>query len=64
MKAMLGNEYVIPYMKESKNAEAFPLWHTWFTGLYGKRVTNVYLWYPGGKLDDAIGKLEYRPRPQ
>ena len=38
-------------------------WHTWFTGLYGVHEVPIAVWYPGGKINDAIGKLEYRPRP-
>lgn len=37
-------------------------WHTGFTGLYGTQVIPNAVWYPGGRVKDAIGKLEYRPQ--
>ncbi|MHB9132438.1 MAG: hypothetical protein ACYDBB_15315 [Armatimonadota bacterium] len=38
------------------------LWHTPLTGMHGWRTTTYELWYPGGKLKDAIGKIDYRER--
>lgn len=58
----LGNSESLSRNYKSQRAVAFPLWHSRFTGLYGKTMTDVYLWYSGGKLEDAMGKLEYRPR--
>ncbi|MHB9023218.1 MAG: hypothetical protein ACYC7E_03460 [Armatimonadota bacterium] len=39
-----------------------PYWHSWLTGLYGADARQFELWYPGGKIKDAIGKIEFRPR--
>ena len=39
------------------------LWHTWFTGLYGKTGTPIVLWYPGGKLQDGIERMEWKMMP-
>ncbi|MHB9025312.1 MAG: hypothetical protein ACYC7E_14270 [Armatimonadota bacterium] len=39
-----------------------PLWHSWLTRLYRKETIPGEAWYPGGKIKDALGKIEYRPR--
>jgi hypothetical protein len=36
------------------------LWHSWFTGIYECRRTPGFLWYPGGKLSEAAGRVEWR----
>lgn len=51
----------ISHFVRSGTYSAYPLWHTWLTGLYGKRFHPATLWYPGGKLEDAIDRLEYKP---
>lgn len=39
-----------------------PIWHTWLTGLW--RIEEVALepWYPGGAIQEAVDKIELRPR--
>jgi hypothetical protein len=37
---------------------ATPLWHSWLTGLYA--LHEVRLWYPGGRLSEAVDRIEYR----
>jgi hypothetical protein len=37
-----------------------PLWHSWLTGLYELRQGGI--WYPGGRLSEAVDKIEYRER--
>ncbi len=44
----------------SKRFTAHRLWHTGFTGIYGKNTDVVQLWYPGGKLKDGIAGLKYQ----
>lgn len=46
----------------SRSVEVFHFWHTWMTGLHGSCYGHAEVWYPGGKLDDAIRKLEFRER--
>jgi hypothetical protein len=38
------------------------LWHSWLTGLYECRRTPGALWFPGGKLVEASGRVEWRER--
>jgi hypothetical protein len=52
----------IESFSHTHNVIAYPLWHSWLTGIYGRRMTDVYLWYPGGTVAQAIGHLEYRER--
>lgn len=44
----------------SKEYHTHWLWHTWLTGIYGVSSRPLKLWYPGGKLKDAVQQLEYR----
>jgi hypothetical protein len=39
-----------------------PLWHSILTRLYLRNTTVVAMWYPGGRLRDAAGKLRYRDK--
>ncbi|HOF89590.1 MAG TPA: hypothetical protein PLZ36_16030 [Armatimonadota bacterium] len=39
-------------------------WHTPLTGFYRVVEVPTAIWYPGGAVKDAIGKLEFRPRPE
>ena len=49
---------------EGHRLDVLPLWHSWLTGLYLRRLVAMDVWYPGGKLKDAAGNLEYRERPR
>lgn len=48
------------YLKPVRIYTAYPLWHTKLTGLFGRRSHEVQLWYPGGRVREAITHLEYR----
>ena len=50
----------VVYLLTSKEFETYRLWHSWLTGIYGQRSHPLKLWYPGGKLQDAIGRFKYR----
>lgn len=45
--------------------EYVPLWHTWLTGIRAYRVDERFygVWFPGGKLRDAIPGMEVRELP-
>ncbi|RPI78968.1 MAG: hypothetical protein EHM45_04680 [Desulfobacteraceae bacterium] len=42
--------------------DAYRLWHSFFTDLYLKSQITVYLWYPGGRLSEAVDKMEWREK--
>ena len=44
----------------SKRYTTYRLWHTWLTGIYGKRSIRLQLWYPGGTLKYGVKGLSYR----
>ena len=52
----------IASLATGNSVEAYPLWHSPLTGLYGKRHHQLALWYPGGPLKKGIRKLEFRSR--
>ncbi len=39
-----------------------PAWYSLLTDVYAVRYTWHHLWYPGGRVEEAIDCLEYRPR--
>lgn len=45
-----------------KKIEIHKLWHTNFTGIYGATDKQLGVWYPGGILQDAIGKIVIKER--
>lgn len=45
---------------DAQRTESIPLWHSWLTSLYGRKTVPLELWYPGGTLSEAAGRLEYR----
>jgi len=53
-----GNERYL----HGESAEFHSHWHTWLTGLYGETRYPTEIWYPGGKLTDALPQIEYRLR--
>ncbi len=48
----------------SHSFRAYPRWHTWLTGIYGKETTPLELWYPGGMVEEALPRLSYRKRAE
>lgn len=38
-------------------------WHTWLTGLYPYTVVAQDYWFPGGRFDKGVAKLELRDFP-
>jgi len=61
---VLGGEVTDEKLRQhylaSKGIHTYRLWHTWLTGIYGARRYTAHAWYPGGKLKDAVPRLEYR----
>jgi hypothetical protein len=58
----LASAEVEPSRCEGHRLELTPLWHTWLTGLYRRREVPQELWYPGGTLADAAGRIAWRDR--
>jgi len=54
------DKQIVAKFLTSKEYHPYRLWHTWLTGIYGQRSRQLTLWYPGGKLKDAVERLEYR----
>ncbi len=40
--------------------EIRPLWHSWFTRLYGRIEHPMGLWYPGGRMSESVDHIEWR----
>jgi hypothetical protein len=60
---LIHNPMLIPMLSHQISTHHISrFWHTWLTGLYSIRTTTCELWYPGGKLRDAIDQIEYRIR--
>ncbi|MEW6715699.1 MAG: hypothetical protein AB1306_11510 [Nitrospirota bacterium] len=54
---------IIGYLnnRQMHKIEIVHLWHSWFTGLYGKTEGEVIdVWFPGGTLKDSAEKIEFR----
>jgi len=56
-----GSRVYVSYL--FANTRAVRVWHTWITGLLRVEGTALDVWFPGGTLKEAAGKLEVRVRP-
>lgn len=49
-----------PYLR----CRASPLWHSSITLLWRHETQKLWLWYPGGRLSEGSGGLEWRECPE
>jgi hypothetical protein len=53
-----------PQFSHLSTYKTYPYWHSFITGLYGKKSKIMDIWYPGGRIKDNIDKIEFRERPE
>jgi hypothetical protein len=54
----------VPYFQHEGIVRTHPQWHTVLTGFYTIEEVPTGVWYPGGRLQDGLSRLEYRERRQ
>jgi len=56
-----GQRFLLSAIEETPLINTSYKWYTPLTGIYHVDQQPVKIWYPGGELQVALGKLEYHP---
>lgn len=51
------------FVMSTRAGYPFKEWQTYLTGIYPIRHRRLVIWYPGGRVAQAIGRLTLRPAP-